>query len=106
MRVAAGAVARQILNAAWGDGFRIRGAMVKMGPLEIDRARWDWDIVADNPFWCPDAASRAGVGALSDGRAQGRLLGRGGAGNPRRGRAAPVWASRSTTRWTPTSPRR
>ena len=57
MRVAAGAIARQILNAAWGDGFRIRGAMVKMGHLRISRERWDWDIVADNPFWCPDASA-------------------------------------------------
>ena len=57
MRVAAGAVARQVLKAAWGDGFRVRGAMVKMGPLGIDRERWDWGTVGDNPFWCPDAAA-------------------------------------------------
>ena len=57
MRVAAGAVARQVLKAAWGEGFQIRGAMVKMGPLAIDRARWDWAAAADNPFWCPDAAT-------------------------------------------------
>jgi chorismate synthase len=49
-RVAAGAVARRIL----GDGVRIRGAMVQMGPHRIDRDRWDWDTVDDNPFWCPD----------------------------------------------------
>ena len=49
-RVAAGAVARRIL----GDGVRIRGAMVQMGRLTVDRARWDWDTVEDNPFWCPD----------------------------------------------------
>ena len=57
VRVAAGAIARQILNAAWGDGFRIRGAMVKMGHLRISRENWDWDIVGDNPFWCPDATA-------------------------------------------------
>jgi chorismate synthase len=49
-RVAAGAVARRIL----GDGLRIRGAIVQMGPHRIDRDRWDWDAVDDNPFWCPD----------------------------------------------------
>jgi chorismate synthase len=49
-RVAAGAVARRIL----GDGVRIRGAIVQMGPHRIDRDRWDWDAVDDNPFWCPD----------------------------------------------------
>jgi chorismate synthase len=50
MRVAAGAVARKVL----GEGVRIRGALVQMGPHKIDRARWDWDAVNDNPFWCPD----------------------------------------------------
>lgn len=55
MRVAAGAVARQLLKAAWGAPFRIRGAMIKMGPLRVNDERWDWDILEDNPFWCPDA---------------------------------------------------
>jgi chorismate synthase len=50
MRVAAGAVARKIL----GEAVRIRGALVQMGPHKIDRARWDWNAVEDNPFWCPD----------------------------------------------------
>ena len=51
MRVAAGAIARKIL----GDDITIRGALVQMGPHKIDRARWDWDACAQNPFWCPDA---------------------------------------------------
>jgi chorismate synthase len=50
MRVAAGAIGRKIL----GDGIRIRGALVQMGPHKIDRANWDWSAVEDNPFWCPD----------------------------------------------------
>lgn len=49
-RVAAGAIARKIL-----DGVTIRGALVQMGPHKIDRDRWDWDEVARNPFFCPDA---------------------------------------------------
>src|SRR5665213_1135935 len=49
-RVAAGGVARKVL----GDGIRIRGALVQMGPHKIDRAAWDWDAINDNPFWCPD----------------------------------------------------
>ncbi|MDE2006756.1 MAG: chorismate synthase [Rhodospirillales bacterium] len=53
MRVAAGAVARRILGA----GVRIRGALVQMGPHRIARGRWDWDAVAANPFFCPDAAA-------------------------------------------------
>lgn len=50
MRVAAGAVARKVL----GDHVTIRGALIQLGPHKIDRARWDWAAVEDNPFWCPD----------------------------------------------------
>ena len=50
MRVAAGAVARKVL----GDGVSIRGALVQIGPHPVDRSRWDWAAVSDNPFWCPD----------------------------------------------------
>jgi chorismate synthase len=49
-RVAAGAIARQIL----GESVVIRGALVQMGPHKIDRSRWDWNVVGDNPFFCPD----------------------------------------------------
>ena len=55
-RVAAGAVARKILAAAWGPAFRIRGAMIKLGPLRIDAKKWDWAETERNPFWCPDAS--------------------------------------------------
>jgi chorismate synthase len=50
MRVAAGGVARKVL----GERVRIRGALVQIGPHRIDRARWDWDAVDANPFFCPD----------------------------------------------------
>ena len=50
MRVAAGAVARLVL----GPVVRIRGALVQIGPHRVDRSRWDWDTVGDNPFFCPD----------------------------------------------------
>jgi len=50
MRVAAGAIARKIVA-----GVTIRGALVQMGPHTIDRANWDWEEVARNPFFCPDA---------------------------------------------------
>jgi len=50
MRVAAGAIARKIL----GETIRIRGALVQMGPHKVDRAKWDWSAIEDNPFWCPD----------------------------------------------------
>jgi chorismate synthase len=50
MRVAAGAIARKIV-----PGMAVRGALIQMGPEKIDRARWNWDEVERNPFFCPDA---------------------------------------------------
>lgn len=49
-RVAAGAVARKIL-----PDMVVRGALVQMGEIRIDRAKWDWDEIGRNPFFCPDA---------------------------------------------------
>ncbi len=54
MRVAAGAIARKLLA-----GVTIRGALIQMGPLKIDRANWDWAEVDRNPFFSPDAKSVA-----------------------------------------------
>ncbi len=51
-RVAAGAVARQVL----GEEIIIRGAVVQIGPHMIDPENWDWAETQNNPFWCPDAA--------------------------------------------------
>ena len=48
-RVAAGAIARKVV-----PGMIVRGALIQMGPHAIDRGRWDWDAVDDNPFFCPD----------------------------------------------------
>ncbi len=50
-RVAAGAVARKVL----GDDIVIRAALIQIGAAKIDRARWDWAEVENNPFWSPDA---------------------------------------------------
>jgi len=55
MRVAAGAIARKVLGA----GVVIRGALVQIGPHRIDRARWDWRAVEENPFFCPDPVAAA-----------------------------------------------
>src|SRR6185437_12030229 len=35
------------------------GALAQMGVKTIDRAKWDWDEVARNPFFCPDAGAVA-----------------------------------------------
>jgi chorismate synthase len=37
----------------------VRGAMVAMGTRGLERERWDWDEVARNPFFCPDAGAVA-----------------------------------------------
>ena len=55
-RVAAGAIARKILAKFIGPAVTIRGALVQVGPHAIDRARWDWNAIEGNPFWCPDPA--------------------------------------------------
>ena len=76
MRVAAGAVARKILDHVLGAPVTIRGALVRIGPHEIDRSRWDWGIVGDNPFWCPDAeAAKAWEGYLDGVRKAGSSAG-------------------------------
>jgi chorismate synthase len=62
VRVAAGAIARKIV-----PGVRVRGALVQMGPHRIDRARWDWDEIERNPFFCPDAERAAFFAEYLDG---------------------------------------
>jgi chorismate synthase len=63
MRVAAGAIARKVL----GLGVTLRGALVQLGPHRIDRARWDWEAVAANPFFCPDPVAAAAWEGYLDG---------------------------------------
>jgi chorismate synthase len=48
-RVAAGAIARKIL-----EGVTIRGAVVQIGPHTVDPERINFDVTGDNPFWAPD----------------------------------------------------
>ncbi|GAA0778187.1 chorismate synthase [Roseibium denhamense] len=62
MRVAAGAVARKVLQ-----GVTIRAALVQIGPHKIDRSKWDWAQVENNPFFCPDADAAASWADYLDG---------------------------------------
>jgi chorismate synthase len=62
MRVAAGAIARKVVA-----GVTIRAALVQMGPHAIDRARWDWAEVVNNPFFCPDPVAAANFEGYLDG---------------------------------------
>ncbi|WP_422039851.1 chorismate synthase [Roseibium sp.] len=54
MRVAAGAVARKVLQ-----GVTVRAALVQVGERKIDRGNWNWAEVDNNPFFSPDADAAA-----------------------------------------------
>lgn len=55
MRVAAGAVARRVLETQISEDIQIRAAVVQVGTERINYANWDWAQVRQNPLWCPDA---------------------------------------------------
>lgn len=61
-RVAAGGLARLVV-----PGMQVRGALVQMGEIEIDRARWDWNEVDRNPFFCPDVDAAREMESYIDG---------------------------------------
>ncbi|MEM6940873.1 MAG: chorismate synthase [Pseudomonadota bacterium] len=65
-RVAAGGLARAALNALL-PGLSITGYMVQMGPHQIDRSAFDWDEIARNPFWVPDAQAAEDWASYLDG---------------------------------------
>ena len=70
-RVAAGAVARKIVPRV-----KVRGALVQMGEIEIDRNAWDWDEISRNPFFCPDAKAAKKMENYLDGiRKKGSSIG-------------------------------
>ena len=71
MRVAAGAIARKIV-----PGLSVRAALIQIGPHQVDRARWDWAQVDQNPFFCPDAKMAETFATYLDGvRKQGSSAG-------------------------------
>jgi chorismate synthase len=71
MRVAAGAIARKIV-----PGLTVRGALIQMGKHNIERARWNWDEIERNPFFCPDAEkAKFFEGYLDDIRKRGSSVG-------------------------------
>lgn len=57
MRVAAGAVARKVLEHEISLHVKIRAAVVQVGEEKIDRNNWDWAEVSNNPLWCPDPSA-------------------------------------------------
>ena len=57
-RVAAGAVARKVLESQIGDQVKIRAAVVQVGTENLGYTAtddlWKWGDVDQNPFWCPN----------------------------------------------------
>ena len=53
-RVAAGAVAKKVLERKLGKKFRISGAVTQIGILGCDTSKWDEKIIYKNPLFCPD----------------------------------------------------
>ncbi|BFM07598.1 chorismate synthase [Halioxenophilus aromaticivorans] len=51
MRVAAGAIAKKYLQQV--HGITVRGYLSQLGPVKVEKV--DWNIVNENPFFCPDA---------------------------------------------------
>jgi len=51
MRVAAGGIAKKYLQEQYD--VEIRGYLSQLGPIAIEKV--DWDEIANNPFFCPDA---------------------------------------------------
>ncbi len=65
-RVAAGAVAMEILRQFYGTDISIIGAMIQMGPHHIDRGNFDEQTIGQNPFWCPDSKAAAHWASVLD----------------------------------------
>jgi len=71
-RVAAGAIARRVL----GGDIKIRAALIQIGKIAVDRAKWNWDEVENNPFWSPDAdAAKQWEALLDETRKDGNSVG-------------------------------
>src|SRR6056297_2056477 len=74
-RVAAGGLARAAI-AALAPGVEIKGYMTRIGAHEIDRDRFDWSQIDENPFWTPDAhAAQTWAGYLDGLRKSGNSVG-------------------------------
>ena len=67
MRVAAGAVARKVLEHQIGETVKIRACVVQVGTETLNRDNWDWDQVTQNPFFSPDAQAAEDWATYLDG---------------------------------------
>ena len=53
-RVAAGAIAKKVLENKLGKKFKVLGAVTQLGILGCDTTKWNDDTISKNPFFCPD----------------------------------------------------
>ncbi len=67
MRVAAGAVARKVLEHQIGAEVKIRACVVQVGTETLNRDNWDWAQVTQNPFFSPDAQAAEDWATYLDG---------------------------------------
>ncbi|MDC0497792.1 chorismate synthase [Alphaproteobacteria bacterium] len=54
MRVAAGAIARKVINQKIGYESKITGALVQIGNSKINYNNWNDQNISENEFFCPD----------------------------------------------------
>ena len=54
MRVAAGAIARKVINKKIQGNYKIIGALVQVGKSKINYNNWNDDTITKNDFFCPD----------------------------------------------------
>ena len=53
-RVAAGAIAKKVLEKKIGKNYKVVGAVTQLGILGCDVTRWNDKEIGKNPFFCPD----------------------------------------------------
>jgi len=56
-RVAAGAIARIVLEKLIGKKFKVTGAVTQLGILGCNKKNWNQKEIRKNPFFCPDKNS-------------------------------------------------
>ncbi len=54
VRVAAGAVAKKVLDFKLKNKIKIRGTVIQIGEKKINRENFNWSEVSKNPFFCGD----------------------------------------------------
>ena len=53
-RVAAGAIAKKVLENKIGKKYKVKGAVTQLGILGCDPKKWNDKTIDKNPFFCPD----------------------------------------------------